>query len=74
MGRRPAAGAGAAAISAIAGGLGLAGTAEAATPADAALADPTGEVRARLGGGEDVLVAEVDRETVARTRGTIPIL
>ena len=38
------------------------------------LADPTGEVRARLGGGEDVLVAEVDRETVARTRGTIPIL
>ena len=38
------------------------------------LADPTGEVRARLGGGEDVLVAEIDRETVARTRGTIPIL
>ena len=39
-----------------------------------ALADPTGEVRARLGGGEDLLVADVDRETVTRTRRTIPIL
>lgn len=39
-----------------------------------ALADPTGEVRARLGGGEGVLVADIDRETVTRTRRTIPIL
>ena len=38
------------------------------------LADPTGEVRARLGGGEDVLVAEVDRDLVDRTRATIPLL
>ncbi|WP_068264826.1 carbon-nitrogen hydrolase family protein [Janibacter limosus] len=38
------------------------------------LADPTGEVRARLGGGEDVLVAEIDRESVERTRASIPIL
>ena len=39
-----------------------------------ALADPTGEVRARLGGGEDLLVVEVDHETVSRTRETIPVL
>jgi len=39
-----------------------------------ALTDPTGEVRARLGGGEDLLVVEIDRETVTRTRRTIPIL
>ena len=38
------------------------------------LADPTGEVRARLGGAEDLLVVDVDRSTVARTRETIPIL
>ena len=38
------------------------------------LADPTGEVRARLGGGEDLLVADIDRETVTRTRRTIPML
>ncbi|HIZ99229.1 MAG TPA: carbon-nitrogen hydrolase family protein [Candidatus Janibacter merdipullorum] len=37
------------------------------------LADPTGEVRARLGGGEDLLVADVDRESVERTRSTIPL-
>lgn len=39
-----------------------------------ALADPTGEVRARLGGGEDVLVADIDRATVERTRASVPIL
>ncbi|MGO1166292.1 MAG: carbon-nitrogen hydrolase family protein [Janibacter sp.] len=39
-----------------------------------ALADPTGEVRARLGGGEDVLVADIDRESVERTRRVIPVL
>lgn len=38
------------------------------------LADPTGEVRARLGGGEDVLVAEIDRAIVERTRATVPVL
>ncbi|NYF97258.1 carbon-nitrogen hydrolase family protein [Janibacter cremeus] len=39
-----------------------------------ALADPTGEVRARLGGGEDVLVADIDRGSVERTRATVPLL
>lgn len=39
-----------------------------------ALADPTGEVRARLGGGEDVLVADIDRATLERTRAAIPVL
>ena len=39
-----------------------------------ALADPTGEVRARLGGGDDVLVADIDRATVERTRAAVPIL
>lgn len=38
------------------------------------LADPTGEVRARLGGGEDVLVADIDRAAVERARATVPIL
>jgi predicted amidohydrolase len=38
------------------------------------LADPTGEVRARLGGGEDVLVADIDRATVERTRASVPLL
>lgn len=38
------------------------------------LADPTGEVRARLGGGEDLLVADIERGAVERTRSTIPIL
>ncbi|WP_338751173.1 carbon-nitrogen hydrolase family protein [Janibacter alittae] len=38
------------------------------------LADPTGEVRARLGGGEDVLVADIDRATVERTRALVPVL
>lgn len=38
------------------------------------LADPTGEVRARLGGGEDLLVGEVDRDLVRSTRRTIPVL
>lgn len=38
------------------------------------LADPTGEVRARLGGGEDLLVADIDRATLERTRASIPIL
>ncbi|CAM4036503.1 carbon-nitrogen hydrolase family protein [Janibacter anophelis] len=39
-----------------------------------ALADPTGEVRARLGGGEDVLDAEVDREAVRAARAAVPLL
>lgn len=38
------------------------------------LADPTGEVRARLGGSADLLVADIDRATVERTRATVPIL
>lgn len=38
------------------------------------LADPTGEVRARLGGVEDLLVADIDRDLVAATRRTVPIL
>lgn len=38
------------------------------------LADPTGGVRARLGGGQDLLVAEIDRDLVERTRATIPLL
>lgn len=38
------------------------------------LADPTGEVRARLGGGEDVLVADLDRATLERTRAAVPVL
>ncbi|WP_068325222.1 carbon-nitrogen hydrolase family protein [Janibacter terrae] len=38
------------------------------------LADPTGEVRARLGGGEDVLAAEIDREAVAAARRNVPLL
>ncbi len=38
------------------------------------LADPTGEVRARLDGSEDLLVVDIDRPTVDRTRATIPIL
>lgn len=38
------------------------------------LSAPTGEVRARLGGAEDLLLAEVDRDTVTRTRATVPIL
>lgn len=39
-----------------------------------ALADPSGEVRARLGGGEDLLVVDIEREVVQRTRETVPIL
>lgn len=39
-----------------------------------ALADPTGEVRARLGGGEDLLLADLDRDLVEQTRTTVPIL
>lgn len=38
------------------------------------LADPTGEVRARLGGGADLLVADIDRGTVESTRAAVPIL
>lgn len=38
------------------------------------LADPTGEVRARLGGGEDLLVADIDRVSVERSRATVPLL
>lgn len=38
------------------------------------LADPTGEVRARLGGTEDLLLADVDRASVERTRAAVPIL
>lgn len=38
------------------------------------LADATGEVRARLGGTEDLLVADIDRASVERTRATVPIL
>lgn len=38
------------------------------------LADPTGGVRARLGGGADVLVAEVDREAVRAARAAVPLL
>ncbi|MEN3120856.1 carbon-nitrogen hydrolase family protein [Janibacter sp. LM] len=38
------------------------------------LADPTGEVRARLGGGEDVLVAEIDGEAVVAARRNVPLL
>lgn len=39
-----------------------------------ALADPTGEIRARLGGDEDLLVVDIDRTVVRRTRETVPIL
>ncbi|WP_435203324.1 carbon-nitrogen hydrolase family protein [Janibacter sp. GS2] len=38
------------------------------------LADATGEIRARLGGAEDLLVADIDRESVERTRASVPIL
>ncbi len=38
------------------------------------VADPTGAVRARLGGGSEVLVVDVDRDAVAQTRARIPIL
>lgn len=38
------------------------------------LADPTGGVRARLGGGRDLLVADIDRDLVERTRLAVPIL
>lgn len=38
------------------------------------LADPTGAVRARLSGAEDLLVADVDQDLVARTRSVLPLL
>ena len=38
------------------------------------LAAPTGEVRSRLGGEEGLLVADVERGAVERTRATVPIL
>lgn len=37
-------------------------------------ADPTGAVRARLDGGEGVLLADIDRGLVTRTRDLVPIL
>ena len=38
------------------------------------LADPTGAVRARLSGADDLLVADVDQDLVARTRSVLPLL
>ena len=39
-----------------------------------AVVDPTGAVRARLGGSPDLLVADVDLDLVERTRAQVPIL
>ncbi len=38
------------------------------------LADPTGGVRSALGGGDGVLVAQVDRDLVRATREAVPVL
>lgn len=39
-----------------------------------ALADPTGAVRSRLDAGPGILLADIDRATVAETRKRVPIL
>ena len=39
-----------------------------------AVVDPTGAVRARLGGSPDLLVADIDLDLVERTRAQVPIL
>ncbi len=38
------------------------------------LADPAGAVRARLDGGDGVLLSDIDRDLVRRTRAAVPIL
>lgn len=38
------------------------------------LSDPAGAVRARLDGGEGVLLADIERDLVRRTRAAVPIL